>query len=125
MAEDKRPTRGLNRDISRAIVALMKEATGRGPTWARTYVEGNLVVTLLRDTMTKPERTLAEEEEGEQVREIRRTLDEAFREDAVEIVERLTGRKVLAFLSDHAVEPDYAIEAFVLEPGLGEESHSE
>jgi hypothetical protein len=25
---------------------------------------------------------------------------------------------VLAFLSDHAVDPDYAVEAFVLEPGL-------
>ena len=34
------------------------------------------------------------------------------------MVERLTGSKVLAFLSDHAVDPDYAVEVFVLEPGL-------
>ena len=115
-------TRTLNRDISRAMVALFKEATGRGPNRARTYIEDSVVVTILYDTMTKAERTLMAEEETETVRDLRRIFQGTFRDDAIEVVERLTGRKVLAFLSDHAVEPDYAVEAFVLEPGLGEES---
>jgi len=42
-------------------------------------------------------------------------------ETAIEAVERLTGHKVLAFLSDHAVDPDYAVEVFILEPGLTRE----
>jgi hypothetical protein len=45
-----------------------------------------------------------------------------FRKSATEIVERLTGQKMLAFLSDHAVDPDYAIEAFVLESEPGDEA---
>jgi uncharacterized protein YbcI len=119
---DERPrNRALNRDVSRAMVALFKEATGRGPTRARTYVEDGLVVTVLYDTMTKAERTLKEEHKEDTVRSLRRIFQGTLRDDAIEIVERLTGRKVLAFLSDHAVEPDYAVEAFVLEPGLGDE----
>jgi uncharacterized protein YbcI len=114
----ERTTSSLNRDISRAIVALFKEATGRGPGRARTYIEDGLVVTVLHDTMTKAERTLKEEQHADQIRSLRRLFQGTFREEAIEVVERLTGRKVLAFLSDHAVDPDYAVEAFILEPGL-------
>jgi uncharacterized protein YbcI len=112
----------LNRDISRAMVALFKEATGRGPNRARTYLEDSIVVTVLYDTMTKAEKTLKDEHREDTVRDLRRIFQGTFRERAIELVEGLTGRKVLAFLSDHAVDPDYAIEAFVLEPGLGEEA---
>jgi uncharacterized protein YbcI len=112
----------LNRDISRAMVALFKESTGRGPTRAQTYIEDGLVVTVMYDTMTKAEKTLKDEHREDTVRSLRRIFQGTFRDDAIEIVERLTGRKVLAFLSDHAVDPDYAIEAFVLDPGLGEDA---
>jgi uncharacterized protein YbcI len=115
-------TRALNRDISRALVALFKEATGRGPNRARTYIEDGIVVTILYDTMTKAEKTLKEEHREDTVRDLRRIFQGTFRENAIGLVEEITGRKVLAFLSDHAVDPDYAIEAFVLEPGLGEEA---
>ena len=115
-------TRTLHRDISRAMVALFKEATGRGPNRARTYIEDSIVVTILYDTMTKAEKTLKAEHREDTVRDLRRIFQGTFREDAIHLVEEITGRKVLAFLSDHAVEPDYAIEAFVLEPGLGEEA---
>jgi uncharacterized protein YbcI len=114
--------RTLNRDISRALMAQFKESTGRGPNRARTYIEDNMVVTVLHDTMTKAERTLKAENEEDTVRSLRRIFQGTLRDDAIRAVERLTGRKVLAFLSDHAVEPDYAIEAFVLEPGLGPDS---
>jgi uncharacterized protein YbcI len=120
--EERPANLAVNRDISRAMVALFKEATGRGPTRARTYIESGLVVTVLHDTMTKAERTLKDENEEDTVRDLRRIFQGTFRKDAIAIVERLTGHRVLAFLSDHAVDPDYAIEAFVLDPGLGEES---
>src|SRR5436189_6062660 len=119
---EERGSKLLNRDISRALVALFKESTGRGPNRARTYIEDGLVVTVLYDTMTKAEKTLKDEHKEDTVRSLRRIFQGTFRQDAIEIVEQLTGRKVIAFLSDHAVEPDYAIEAFVLEPGLGDEA---
>jgi uncharacterized protein YbcI len=112
----------LNRDISQAMVALFKESTGRGPTRARTYLENGLVITVLYDTMTKAERTLLNDHKEDVVRDLRRIFQGTFRKSAIEIVERLTGEKVLAFLSDHAVDPDYAIEAFVLDSEPGEEA---
>ena len=114
--EEKPGAGNLNREISRSMVALFKEYVGRGPTHARSYVHEDLVVVVLRDTMIKAEKTLADEGEEELVRGVRRVFQGKFREDASSIVERLTGRRVLCFLSDHAIDEDVAIEAFVLKP---------
>jgi uncharacterized protein YbcI len=103
------------REISRGMVALLKRYVGRGPTHARAYLEDDLVVILLRDTMTRAERTLVAEEEADVVRSMRRIFQGKFRDDAIELVEERTGRNVIAFLSDHAVDPDYAVEVFVLD----------
>jgi uncharacterized protein YbcI len=97
-------------------VALTKARSGRGPTYARTYINGNLVVTILGGTMTTAEQTLLDQDGGEdRVRDFRRVIDAASRPGAKALVERVTGRKVAACLSDHAVDPDWAIAAFVLE----------
>ena len=64
------------------------------------------------------ERTLKDENLEDHVRSLRRIFQGTFRDEAIAVVERLTGRRVLAFLSDHAVNPDYAVEAFILDPGL-------
>jgi uncharacterized protein YbcI len=101
------------------MVALLKRYIGRGPTHARAYLEEDLVVILLQDTMTRAERTLAAEEEADVVRRLRRIFQGTFRDDAVELVEELTGRNVIAILSDHAVDPDYAVEVFVLDSQSG------
>jgi uncharacterized protein YbcI len=111
----------LSRDLARSMVNLFKEYVGRGPTHARAHVCDDLVVIVLRDTMIKAEKTLAEEGEEDLVRGVRRVFQGKFRDDATGIVERLTGRKVIAFLSDHDVDEDVAIEAFVLE-SQGDES---
>lgn len=104
------------RDLAKAMVALYKEYVGRGPTRARAHMNSDVVTVILEDTMTTAEQTLAEEDEEDLVRGVRRVLQGKFREDACEIVERLTGRKVRAFLSDHAIDADVAAEVFVLEP---------
>jgi uncharacterized protein YbcI len=104
----------LSRDISRSIVALFKEYVGRGPSHAHAYIHDDLVLVVMRDTMIRAEHTLAEEGEEDLVRDLRRVFQSKFREDAIEMVERITGRHVDAFLGDHDVENDVAIEAFVL-----------
>jgi uncharacterized protein YbcI len=111
----------IGREISRALVAALKDSVGRGPTYAQTYVEDTLVVTMFHDTMTAAEHTLEESGDDEAVRDLRRSLEGAFRQEAIGVVEKLTGRSVVAMLSDHAVDPDYSIQAFVLEPGFGDE----
>jgi uncharacterized protein YbcI len=71
---------------------------------------------VLEDTLTKAERSLIDGGQAEVVLEMRRALQGAMRDALVEAVESLSGRRVIAFLSDHQAEPDFAVESFVLEP---------
>ncbi len=96
------------------MVSLYKEYLGRGPTDARTYIQDDIVVSLLSDTLTKAEQTLAEKQEPGSVSEMRRQFQSAIKTRASEIVSEAMGTEVVAFLSDHSVYPDYAIEVFVL-----------
>jgi uncharacterized protein YbcI len=66
--------------------------------------------------MTRAEQTLLHQDGGEdQVRDFRRVIDTASRPEAKALIEQTTGRTVVACLSDHAVDPDWAIAAFVLD----------
>ena len=112
----QQPERNLSRDVSRAMVNLLKDYIGRGASHARAYVHDDIVVVVLHSTMTKAERTLADEGEEALVRGVRQKLNGKFRENANGIVERLTGQRVAVFLSDHDVNEDVVIQAFVLEP---------
>lgn len=107
------------RAIARGMVSLYKKYAGRGPTDARTYLADNLVVVLLRDTMTRAEKTLSESERTELVDEMRRGFQTTMRDEAVALVEREIGGKVIAFMSDNSLDPDYAVEVFVLAGGGG------
>jgi uncharacterized protein YbcI len=122
MTSEELKTEGeLSREISREMVSLVKRYVGRGPTYARAYVHRELVTVILHDMMTTAEETLKAQGEDDKIRELRHTFQGAFREEAIEIVEKAVGRPVVAFLSDHAVEPDWAIEAFVLEAEDGDD----
>lgn len=115
---DRPPTdRGsLAGAISNAVVHTTREYTGRGPTKARTHITDDVITCVLADTLTKGEAKLVESGRWEHVRATRREFQTAMREDLVAAVEELTGRKVMAFLSDNHKDPDLASEIFVLEP---------
>ena len=117
------PTAGdLNAAISKAVVQLLSEYVGRGPTKARTIHNGKLVVCMLEDTMTKAERSLAAGGHEEFVLRARHAMQDTMRADLTAAVETLTHRKVAAFMSDNHIEPDLAAEVFVLdEPVSAEE----
>ena len=114
---DERPE-SLNAQISRAHVRLMREYTGRGPSRARTTIDGSLVVCLLSELLTKGERSLADHGRSDAVLEMRRAFQVAMRDDLVAEVERITEQTVTAFMSANSLEPDYAAEIFVLDRGL-------
>jgi uncharacterized protein YbcI len=107
-------------DISNAVVRLLSEYTGRGPTKARTHIHEDLVTVVLRDTLTKGERSLVAAGKIDVVMTTRKAYQQAMKSDLVSAVERCSGRKVAAFLSENHIEPDIAIESFVLEPRAGE-----
>jgi uncharacterized protein YbcI len=102
--------------ISNATVRLLQEYTGRGPTRARTYMHGDLISVVLEDTLTNGERSLVREGETELVLATRKAFQRTMGPQLIAAVERHSGRKVHAFLSDNQVDPDVAVESFVLEP---------
>ncbi len=106
----------LNKDISRAVVAIYKEYIGRGSTHARTTITEDMVVCVLHDSLTTAERTLIKTDGPEMVRGMRRKFQDAMQTDIRAVVERATARKTTAMLSDHITDPDVAIEVVILEP---------
>jgi uncharacterized protein YbcI len=107
--------------ISRAVVRIVHQYTGRGPTKARTSVRDNVVVVMLQETLLKAERSLIRDGKGGEVLELRRAFQQTMRRDLTAAVEMLTERKVIAFMSDSQFEPDYSVELFVL---ASEEAHT-
>lgn len=105
--------------ISNLVVAVFGEYAGRGPTQARTYLSDDLVSVVVRDGLTKAERSLVREGREQLVVDTRRALQGAMQSRLVAGVGEITGREVLAFFSDNHVDPDIAIEAFLLAPASG------
>jgi uncharacterized protein YbcI len=106
--------------ISNAIVRLLHEYSGRGPTRARTTISDDLVVCLLADTLTKSERKLVNAGEESLVLEQREAFQRLMRGEAIAAVEQLTGRTVAAFMSNNHLDPDLAVETFVLAPSAAD-----
>ena len=109
-------------EVTNRIVAFMREHYGRGPIKAKTYVLDNLIVCVLSDGFTAIERTMMEGGEPDRVLEMRRDFQRLMKERYTSMIELLTGRKVLAFLSQAHVEPDLTIEMFLMDgpvPGFG------
>lgn len=110
--------------ISNAVVQIVREYTGRGPTKARASIRDNVVIVLMQETLLKAEHSLINDSKGALVVEMRRSFQQTMRDELSGAIERLTQRKVIAFMSDSHLEPDYSIEVFVLAPEGEDEARS-
>jgi uncharacterized protein YbcI len=114
--QDRAPrTKDLRQAISDAIVRVSADFIGRGPTRAKTYINGDVVFCVMEDTLTRGERSLVADGDGEAVRQMRRRFQDAMRRQVCAAVEALTERKVVSFLSDNDIEAETAIEVFLLD----------
>jgi uncharacterized protein YbcI len=104
--------------ISTKVVRLLREHYGRGPMKAKTYVLDDLIVCVLRDGHTTIEQTMMESGEPERVLEMRRDFQRVMGAQYKGIIEDLTGRKVVAFLSQTHVDPDITLEVFFVDRPL-------
>jgi uncharacterized protein YbcI len=117
---DLPPVQGRVADaISTAVVHVFSEHTGRGPTRARTTVDGETIVVILHDGMTKAERSLVRAGKELEVLQLRRSFQETMRADLVAAVERLTASNVRAFMSANHIAPDTAAEIFLMDRKVG------
>jgi uncharacterized protein YbcI len=109
--------------ISNGIVAIMREHYGRGPMKAKTYVLDDIIVVVLRGAgFTALEKTIMQSGESTKVVELREDFQRYMANDYKSMIHRLTGREVVAFLSQAHVEPDITIEIFFVDgelPGFG------
>jgi uncharacterized protein YbcI len=94
----------------------MSDYTGRGPTRSRTYINDNVVTVVLHDTLTKGERSLVGDDRNELVLRMRKAFQDTMRHELVSGVETILGRTVIALMSDNHVDPDLAVEVFLLAP---------
>ncbi len=103
-------------EVTNGIVRLFSEYYGRGPTRAKSYLlDDTYLVTVLRDTLTTVERTLAETGNGDQVRSVRLTFQEAMADSFKAVVEEALGRRVVSYHSQLLIDADMGFELFVLE----------
>jgi uncharacterized protein YbcI len=103
--------------VTNGIVRLFSDYYGRGPTRAKSYLLDDMfVVTALRDTLTTVERTLAETGNGDMVRSVRLTFQEALAHEFKGVVEEAMERKVVSYHSQLLIDADLGFELFVLEP---------
>ncbi len=105
----------LNSALVKAVVSVHNRYVGRGPEKGQAFFRGNVVVVVMEDMLTKAEHTLIEAGNESIVMEMRRTFQATMKAELISEVERLTGCRVLAFMSDSHLHPDMAAELFVLD----------
>ena len=106
--------------ISNAITRLHRDYYGRGAKTSRTVIQRNFVITFLEDIYTPVERTFIDGGAADEVKHTRQTFQTMMRPQFSAAVEEITGRTVIAFMSQVHFEPDLAAEIFVLEPTADE-----
>ncbi len=106
--------------ISRRMVALVKEYAGKGPTHARTYHMGDVVLVLLHGPYTTVEKTLLAEGQEQLVKDQREGFQDVMRPRYKQVIEEEMRREVVAFMSMNHHAPDINAELFVLAPEAGE-----
>ena len=105
--------------ISTSIVQILREHYGRGPMKAKTYALDDIIVVVMRGSGFTPlEQTIMDSGEPDRVIAMREDFQRVMASRYKETIQELTGRKVLAFLSQAHVEPDITMEIFFVDRPL-------
>src|ERR1700750_1591450 len=102
--------------LANALVAMMKQHYGRGPTAAKAWILDDYVFVAMEGGLTRNEETLIADGKEDLVREYRLGFQETMREVSMGAVAGLTGRAVLDYHSQIVFDPPRAFEIFILEP---------
>ncbi len=103
--------------VTEAMVALHERYHHRTPVSAKTRMLGDdLLACVLGGIYTDVEQTMIELERSTVVQETRSAFQTAMQRRFIDEVECLSGRSVLAFISNHHIGPDVEIELFMLAP---------
>jgi uncharacterized protein YbcI len=105
--------------ISSRIVAILRDHYGRGPMKAKTYALDDIIVVVMRGSGFTPlEQTIMDSGEPDRVVAMRHDFQNMMATRFKNTIEDLTGRNVVAFLSQAHVEPDITMEIFFIDGPL-------
>lgn len=107
--------RGLTQAISAAMVDLYAVFYQHDRTSATTYINDNVVVCILENILTQDESILITEGGAGQVIDGRVAFQTDTQDEFTAAVQRLTHRRVTAFLSANQTTPGVACELFLLD----------
>src|SRR4051812_37414208 len=91
------PADSLNWAVSDLVLQLIGDESGHRCTTVSTYIRGDLISVVVRETSINGEPGLVLIGEAERVRNTRRAAQQAMDDEMVAGVEALTGREVLSF----------------------------
>jgi uncharacterized protein YbcI len=106
---------GLNAKISAAMVELYAAFYGHDRTTATTYINDNIVVCVLENILTEGEDELVAEGARGEVIDGRVAFQTDTEDEFTAAIERLTHRRVVAFMSANQTTPGVACELFFLD----------
>jgi uncharacterized protein YbcI len=105
--------------ISTSIVGILREHYGRGPMKAKTYAIDDIIVVVMRGSGFTPlEKTIMDSGQPDRVIAMREDFQRVMAGRYKQTIEELTGRHVVAFLSQAHVEPDITMEIFFVDGAL-------
>jgi uncharacterized protein YbcI len=102
--------------ISEGLVALLEESYGRAPTRMKSYYEDDLVVCVHNGGFSRAEQTLLDGGHGSTVIQQRIEIQQRKRDRLEAVIERATGRRVIAFMNGNQDDPEMMSEMFILAP---------
>ena len=110
---------GLTDAISAAMVGLYADFYGHERTTATTYINDNVVVCILEDILSTGETAQIADGSSAAVIDGRVAFQTETEDEFTAAIERLSGRRVTAFLSANQTAPGVACELFFLEAPAG------
>ena len=106
--------------ISRLMAGLQREHYGRGSTKVNAYAIKDMIVVVVRlKHLTPFERSMVDGGEPERVLALRAEFARVMAGRYRHTVEQVTGRTVVALLSQAHVDPDFIVEVFFLDRRFG------
>ena len=106
--------------ISRSMAGLQREHYGRESATVNAYAIKDMIVVVVRSKHLTPfEKSMVDGGEPQRVLALRAEFARVMAGRYTHTVEQVTGRTVIALLSQAHVDPDIIVEAFFLDRRLG------
>ena len=116
-ASEQDPAVDVSQRISDEIATIHRESYGEAVEAIETHILDNVVICVLDVNLLPHERTLLEHGRGEDsIRKVRKEFQESIGATFAAAVEHMTGRRVIAFLSETHIDPSFSVEFFRLAP---------